>query len=316
LINDYVVELLTELRLPRSRRRRIVAEVEDHLTLAAAELHAAGLDPDVAEREAVRRFGSASELACSFVAQEAAVSGRRVARASGLLGLAFAVLMLGPAAHGFEARPFPHGFVDFVFGQVAFAAATLTLLRAWRATTEGGPTGARLVLVLRGAIVVLACTAVTVAYEAMTSLGARGAGLDGWLVLGLLTAGLVVTVPVFAGAWRLAAASGAADAAPGPGDDALADLAAVVHRVAPRLEVTRTVSRGAARLRAHPWRFALVVAVLAGAAVAAAHGIGEGVSRRELGGALIAGMMIATIEAVTALMGFAVLGRFLAIRAR
>ncbi len=53
MIDDYLADLLAQLRLPTRRRRRIVAEVEDHLACAAAELHAEGLPPDQAEHEAV-----------------------------------------------------------------------------------------------------------------------------------------------------------------------------------------------------------------------------------------------------------------------
>jgi hypothetical protein len=308
VITDYLIELIGELRVPRHRRRRIVAEVEDHLSSTAAELHASGLDVECAEREAVRRFGPASQLARAFVEQEAAVGGSRVARASGVLGVVLGALMLGPPGRIFEAQPFPHGLIDFVLGQVAFVVGVLTLLRGWRAAPDGGPAGVRLALVLRGAFVVIACAAVTVGHDAALAVTAPGA----WLVLAPITAALVVTAATVARGYRLAVASCALAPAPGPGDDALADL----ETVALRLLGTRTPSRGAAWLRAHPWRLAVTVAVLAGVALAAAHGIGEGVSARHLRDAIVAGVIIAAIEAAAALTGFAVLGRFLAIRSR
>ena len=72
MITDYLLELLAELRVPMRRRRRILAEVGDDLACAAADLCADGLAAEEAEREAVRRFGDAAELARSFVEQEAA----------------------------------------------------------------------------------------------------------------------------------------------------------------------------------------------------------------------------------------------------
>src|SRR5947209_2447189 len=66
MITDYLLELVAELNVPLARRRRIVAEVEDHLHCAAAELHASGLDAEAAEREAVRRFGPARGPARTF----------------------------------------------------------------------------------------------------------------------------------------------------------------------------------------------------------------------------------------------------------
>jgi len=307
MITEYLAQLLDELRLPRRRRRRIVAEVEDHLWSAAADLHASGLEPDAAEREAVRRFGPASAVARAFVEQEGAAAGTRLARASGVLGVLCAVLVLGPPGRAFEAQPFPSGLIDFVLGQVALVAGTLTLLRGLRATAEGGPAGTRLALVLRGAVVVLACTAVTVAHDAALTVG-------GWAVLAVLAVGSIVTGVMLVRGLRFAAAAGASAARFGPSDDALADLEAVARIAIERFGLR--VPNVAPRLRAHPWRLAVSLAVLAGLALAATHGIGEGISIHHLGGALIAGALIVTIEAAAALAGFAVLGRFLAIRSR
>jgi HAAS len=308
MITEYLLELLDELRLPSRRRRRVVAEVEDHLTTSAAELLAGGLDADAAEREAVRRFGPAGELARAFVDQQAALGGKRAAGAACALGGLVAALTLGPAGHALAAQPFPGGLVNFFLAQVALVAGALTLLRVWRAAPDGGPAGARLLLVLRGASVVLACTVATVAYDA--ALAARG--LEAWLALGGLAAGALLVAPVLLRGWRLATASTAARATPGSGDDALSDLEAV----ALRLGAAPALSRTAASLRAHPWRLAVSVAALAGAAMAVAHGAGEGVSIHHLRGAILAGTLIATSEAALALTGFALLGRFLAIRPR
>jgi len=63
-IHDYLLELSGLLR--RSRRRRIVAEVQAHLLEAAAAdpLHAS--DPELAARHAVERFGPPARVAGQF----------------------------------------------------------------------------------------------------------------------------------------------------------------------------------------------------------------------------------------------------------
>jgi hypothetical protein len=67
-------------------------------------------------------------------------------------------------------------------------------------------------------------------------------------------------------------------------------------------------------LRHHPWRFAASVAVVVGLGLAGGHAVSEGVSLHHLAGGLLAAALIAAIEALAVLLGFAVLGRFLAIR--
>ncbi len=46
MITDYLAELIGSLDVPAARRRRIIAEVEDHLQSTAAELHASGYEVD------------------------------------------------------------------------------------------------------------------------------------------------------------------------------------------------------------------------------------------------------------------------------
>ena len=354
MITEYLLELLRELRMPSRRRRRILAEAEDHLGCAAADLHAAGLPVEEAEREAVRRFGPACELACVFVEQEAAAAGKRLARAAGLLAAVFVVLALGSPG-----RVFPHGafageLSAFVLGQVALVAGGLTLVRAWRAAPVGGLRGPRLGLVLRGALVVVGCAAAMVAYETADVLARAFAGFGGWpaaalLPLAGLALGLGVTAATLVRSSRLARAARAAGAAIGrPSDeltfdsypDPLVDLRAVGVLAFERLERRMPALRGVARhleglvralpaqltdraprvagwlaLRHHPWRFAVSVAITAGLALAVGHAFSEGgLSAADLRGELLGAGLLVTIEAVAALMGFAVLGRFLGIR--
>ena len=121
-------------------------------------------------------------------------------------------------------------------------------------------------------------------------------------------------------------------------EDALADIEAVtlmaLERLARRVpplksasdkaaDLVRTVPRQVTRrarwldLRRHPWRFGLTVALAAGLAFAAVHGLTEGgPSLRHLPLELLGGTLITAIEAAAALLGFALLGNYLGIRRR
>jgi len=374
MITDYLLELLEELRLPTRRRRRILVEVEDHLACAAAELHAGGLEVREAERESVRRFGPAAELAHTFVVQEAALGGRRVARGAGALAALLGLLVLGPTGGvlAWGSRPGPVGLALFVLPQVALVAAGLTLVRVWRAGPSGGPRGARLALVLRGALVVVSCTVGTVVCAAVDAIASSSGWTPAaWPALGGLALGGAVTSVTLSRSRRLASevtrlvhriddggptgchpeadvagvrdpvvtSGSAALAAPSYAQDPLADLQAVTvlalerlqRRVPPLrgvlgntallvqtlpVELTRRAPRVSVWLDlcGHPWRFAVSIAAAAGLALAAGHAITEGVSSVHVPGALLAAALLAAIEALAALLGFALLGRFLGIR--
>lgn len=62
-IEDYLDELLRRTHADPRTTRRLLDEASDHLAAAAAEFEAAGRPRIEAEREAVRRFGAAAELA-------------------------------------------------------------------------------------------------------------------------------------------------------------------------------------------------------------------------------------------------------------
>lgn len=62
-IEDYLDELLRRTHADPRTTRRLLDEAGDHLAAAAAELEAAGTPRVEAEREAVRRFGPAADLA-------------------------------------------------------------------------------------------------------------------------------------------------------------------------------------------------------------------------------------------------------------
>jgi len=91
-IADYLDRLDGELRLQRAPRRRLLAEVEDHLRSSALET---GADVCEAERAAVERFGAAATVARGFAHTVAATSARR---SVGRLGVAFAAYVAAFAA--------------------------------------------------------------------------------------------------------------------------------------------------------------------------------------------------------------------------
>ena len=64
-IEDYLDDLLGCLNLPPRETRRLLAETEAHLRESAEALIRAGIAPVEAEVEAIRRFGSAREVAAA-----------------------------------------------------------------------------------------------------------------------------------------------------------------------------------------------------------------------------------------------------------
>jgi len=67
MIDSYLADLRLALRSRFLLRRRLLAEVEDHLRESAEELRRSGLAADDAEREAVARFGSPKAIATEAV---------------------------------------------------------------------------------------------------------------------------------------------------------------------------------------------------------------------------------------------------------
>ena len=112
-IATYLDEL--SVLLPRSSRRRILAEVDAHLREAAAAGCARGGDIDSAARVAVARFGEPAEVACQFNALRTSPGaiGRRVLAvalatvATGGIGTA-TVWALEPATHRHAAHVVVH----------------------------------------------------------------------------------------------------------------------------------------------------------------------------------------------------------------
>jgi uncharacterized membrane protein len=90
-IDEYLAEL--ERLLPRSARRRALAEIREHLRDAAARHRAAGSSSFQAEEEATREFGSVRDVARRF-ASELAVRETRIATVLALGAVAFFVFPL------------------------------------------------------------------------------------------------------------------------------------------------------------------------------------------------------------------------------
>ena len=143
--------------------------------------------------------------------------------------------------------------------------------------------------------------------------------------LSLLGLGAVVTflTGLLRRSRRRASAAGVdPGAVPTPDEDALADLTTLGTRALARFG-HRLPSLGRARwlvtvlhLRRHPWRMASIVALAAGLALGLAHGVGEGglppVHRLPL--AVLASLIIATIEGTAVLVSYLTLGRYLGLR--
>jgi uncharacterized protein YukE len=90
----YVHELARELRMRRAPRRRLLAEVEDHLRSTADELAAVGRSAAEAEREAVARFGAAAEVAHGFAHATASSTARAALAWAGAAFLAYGATAL------------------------------------------------------------------------------------------------------------------------------------------------------------------------------------------------------------------------------
>lgn len=113
--------------LPRSRRRRVVAEIRSHLREGIAAERARGLDRDEAERVTIARLGSPEQLAAQFAADAgqpaarftAPASGRTVTVLTGLAALAVVAAVAGLAVT--HTRHHPSG------STIQRTAATATL---------------------------------------------------------------------------------------------------------------------------------------------------------------------------------------------
>jgi hypothetical protein len=271
---------LAAAHIPAGRRRRIVAEFEDHLQC----------DPSAAAR-----LGNPAELARRFADEVGTALSRRAAFAvfAGLvpLGLMFVLLfaLLGPANFTSSDPNFVGGAV--ILGtQVAFVGGMLALLRAWR---------------LRRATVVPAAQSAVLLRRC--ALGLAG----GLLTIAGIVVGAAQTVPDVAawfaplayaiaavGAVTLAAASvpfgRALRLQPVGTGAASGDLESDLGSLVP------------AGLRGRPWRLAIAIAALVALCISLA-GVVQGDT--------FDGLARAFADGLACLIGFAALGRWLGLRA-
>jgi len=259
-------------------RDRILAEVDDHLRS----------DP-----EAGSRFGPPSELANAFAADVGTSASRRATvgafAALAAAGVVYAISFVGFATVGGPLPDRPLASVAFLVivlaPQVAFVSGALALLRAWRRRGDRVlGSDERQVLARRTNLALGAGLATTVA---LVVYGVEGrSSVAGWLV------GFTIVGSGAACALLLAAVVPAVRAA----------------RLRPRvagLPGDVFDDLGLPRYRSRPWRFAVVVAAVAGLAVWIA-----GVA----GADPIDGALRGVFEALACLGGFALLGRYLHLR--
>jgi hypothetical protein len=178
-ITGYLDRLDQELRLRRAPRRRLLAEVEDHLRSCACNL-GADVDEAEAERRAVERFGAAVSVARHFAHTVATTSARRSAY---VLGLAFAVYASVLVAFAFTAdarfTDFPQGAPSALALQVGAIAAALSLVRALRWRREPLIPEDRVRLLANGAVIGVVAVGAGLALEALIAT-TRPAGVLPW----------------------------------------------------------------------------------------------------------------------------------------
>lgn len=281
----YLRELESELGavgIRGFRRRRILAETEDHLR--------EGGEP--------ARFGEPKLIATRF-ADELATSGARRAAIVTFVALAPAgfayALLLGlnrPGPDIASAKTLwlalPAAAVVALAPQISLAAGLLALALTWRLRGATAAPASAIRLLHRRAAVALGAGTATLAGLAVYAVEYSRALPSWWTILAFGATGTAL-VPVAAAAVALRRTAGIQAQAGGPAGDVFDDLAPLIDRVP-------------LHLRGRPWRLCLVFAAAVGGAVLAAGGIDEGPRNAVAEFAAICG-------------GFAVFGRFLGLRA-
>jgi hypothetical protein len=284
--------VIDELRVELGRvgirgrlRRRILTELADHLAC----------DPDAelgAPRELAREF--ADELAASRSRAAAFVAFAALSLAGCVFTACYvAANVFAPQLNETHARTeWLGGFAVLLVltaPQVSFAAGLLALLRAFRRRGERALAAAEVRVIVRRTAVAL-----TGGLAAMVGVGLFGyeysASLPGWLpLLTYLSAGVGGTALMAAGVPLVVAARVRASLA-GDSGDIFDDLGPAAP----------------AAFRGRPWRVALAIAGVVALGVAAA-----GVFQADP----IDGTLRGLADGLACLAGFAVLGRFLGLRA-
>jgi hypothetical protein len=135
VVDRYLAELDRHLAVSRRYRRRVLAEVADHLSEAIAADRAGG-DPDAEPAETARRFGAACRLAAQINAGWTSARARRApafafSAAAGVLAAAVAGIPTVPAPAGPDggAPVAVFATVASVALQLAVVAGAVSLLR-------------------------------------------------------------------------------------------------------------------------------------------------------------------------------------------
>ncbi|MDQ6777288.1 MAG: hypothetical protein M3071_13960 [Actinomycetota bacterium] len=342
LIERYLAELDSELRLPRRLRRRIIAEAREHLHESVSRTA-----PDAtAQMRAIQCFGTPAEVATAFTREMAIGSTRRAAHRGGLLFVLSLVTWEACTSSFIHVAPAwindgPGSALLWIIGQVGLVAGIVSLARARVARRSATLDAARLRYAVHGLIVLAACSAITV------SLAGTGVAiaLDGpaarhgqILLAALILACAAITAMSAATVWQAHRRLGALERLPlaATGRAALSDVVGTVSDALAwacrRLPMAASVARvipsswgSAARRglspfdpREHPWRYACAVGVLAGIAVpildAVAMAINGQLDGPRLSDLAATAPALIAIEMGLVIAGYAVLGRYLGLR--
>ena len=307
-IARYLEHLDRELQIRRAPRGRLLTEAGDHLRASAEEIAATGVDAQVAEQEAVARFGAAALVARRF-ANAVATTSMRIAlvfaaTACTCYAVAGALFVLTAPSW---LRDFPQGAPSMLALQVAAIALLVTGVRVLRFRRELLIDELRLRFVANG--VVIASVAVALAAGAELVLALTRPAPAPWSD----ASGIIAAYAVAAGAACVAGVVAVAAAArtavlaafPRPSGDlsfAVADLVDDVATVAPPLLPFAIL------LRSHP---ALVCGVTAALAFAGMTGFAVAGDGSGLVGAAATGLF----EALAVVIAYLTLGRALGLRA-
>jgi hypothetical protein len=271
---------LAAARIPAARRRRIIAELDDHLNC----------DPS-----AVERLGDTVVLARRFADETGTALSRRAAFAVFFalapFGLLFGALLalLGPA--GFRASDENLVGPAVILGtQLAFVGGTLALLRAWRTRRETAVPTAQTAILLRRSALGLGGGLLTVCGIAVGAAQVPAHVAPWFAPLAAATAA-VGALTIAAAGVTVVRALQLRPVAPGPADG---DLATDLGPLLPEA------------LRERPWRVAFAIAGAVALCIAIA-----GVVQADPFDGVARGLA----DALACLGGFAVLGRFLGLRA-
>jgi hypothetical protein len=311
-IDSYLEQLDVELRLNKAPRRRLLAEVEDHLRASAAEI-AADTGVEEAELRAVERFGSAATVARGFAVSVAATSARRSTYSLGLAFSAYVVAcLLFASVASSEFADFPQGAPSALALQFAAVAFAVSLVRALRWRGSAGTPEDRIRLLASGSVIGAAALALGLGGETAIAL-TRPAGVLPWQELPLVAVafGVAVGAALVAGLAAAAAASrtSALRAVPGARPLVRDSLPTLVDDVVALVPHAR---RPVTALFERPRLLLTTVAAIALVGVFVSQVGGRPFTHHA--SILLPALALAALEALCVLAGYLALGRSLGLR--